>query len=92
MTDDGNLQSALAAGVHDLLDQTESYSQASIWSCFLVLHTDNLISRWIIDPTFEELNNLSNNLLLVTIIVGSCGERLIVEKGLDDLRTSFSVQ
>lgn len=91
VTDDGNLQSALLAGAHDLVQQA-GVSDSDVWSC-LLMHYDNPAGgKWIIDPTFEEQNNLSNNLVLITLIKRGDEERAIVDKGLDILRTSFPVQ
>jgi hypothetical protein len=62
-----------------------------MWSCFIVLYSDATESKWIIDPSFEELNNLSNNLMLVTVFKSDRWEKISIEKGIDQLRTSFSV-
>ena len=62
-----------------------------MWSCFIVLYSDSTEFKWIIDPSFEELNNLSNNLMLVTVFKSDRGEKISIEKGIDQLRTSFSV-
>lgn len=82
MTDDGNLQSALVAGANDLLSQS-GLAAAQMWSCFLVFYHEGTESKWIIDPSFDELNNLSNNLLLVTTFKSDRGDRFILEKGID---------
>ena len=91
MTDDGNLQSALIAGANDLLSQS-GLAATTMWSCFLLLYSEGSESKWVIDPSFEELNNLSNNLLLVTIFKNDRGDKLVLEKATDQLRTSFAVQ
>jgi hypothetical protein len=62
-----------------------------MWSCFVVLYSDATESKWIIDPSFDELNNLSNNLMLVTVYKTDRGDKLTIEKGSDQLRTSFPV-
>jgi len=49
----------------------------------LVFYHEGTESKWIIDPSFDELNNLSNNLLLVTTFKSDRGDRLILEKGID---------
>lgn len=58
----------------------------------MVFYHEGTESKWIIDPSFDELNNLSNNLLLVTTLKSDLGEKLVLEKGIDQLRTSFPVQ
>ena len=62
-----------------------------MWSCFIVFYSDATESKWIIDPSFEELNNLSNNLMLITVFKSDRWEKISIEKGIDQLRTSFSV-
>ena len=54
-----------------------------MWSCFVVLYSDATESKWIIDPSFDELNNLSNNLMLVTVYKTDRGDKLTIEKGSD---------
>ena len=57
--------------------------------------TDQTSDEWIIDPSVEECQNLSNNLVLVTAFKPSQGDdniSIMIEKGTDALRTSYSVQ
>jgi ribonuclease PH len=91
VTDDGNLQSALLAGAQDLLAQA-GYLACDVWSCLLMLYSDHTGDKWIIDPSFEEQNNLSNNLVLVTVFQSDGMQRILIDKGLDCLRTSYPVQ
>jgi hypothetical protein len=64
IADHGNLVSALMAGACDLIAQTGK--PADLWSC-LLLHFEAIDGKksWIVDPSFEECCNLSNNLVLV---------------------------
>jgi hypothetical protein len=49
----------------------------------LVYYEDQTGAKWLIDPSFEELNNLSNNLVLVTVLKGEQGDRMLIEKAID---------
>lgn len=86
MADHGNLISALMAGACDLIAQTGT--PADLWSC-LMLHYESVDGKkqWLLDPSFEECCNLSNNLVLVTKI----GDKFSVQVGADQNRTSYSV-
>ena len=53
-------------------------------------------SEWLLDPSFEESQNLSNNLVLVTCFrpadAASTDMKVMIEKGSDALRTSYAPQ
>jgi hypothetical protein len=65
MSDQGNLVSALMAGACDLLQQSKL--ESDLWGCTLLLYESiEGEKQWIVDPSFEELCNLSNNIIFVT--------------------------
>ena len=79
VSDDGNLPAALVAGASDLLVQLNGGSTANcatMYSCMLMLHEGPPSEEnpgassftWLIDPTLEETQNLSNNLMMVTLL------------------------
>ena len=75
VSDDGNLPSALVAGSSDLLSQLMNGNCATIWSCLIVFHQGpasdenmNGTNSYVVDPTMEETQNLSNNLMMVTLL------------------------
>lgn len=86
IADNGNLISALMAGACDLIAQAGK--PADLWSC-LILHYEAVDGKksFIVDPSFEECCNLSNNLVLVT----KAGGKFSVQVGADQNRTSYSV-
>ena len=87
MADSGNLVSALVAGAADLLNQLGL--EPRLWCCLLMLfESTEGVKQWIVDPSFEESCNLSNNFLLVTQIGARCDMRV----GADQNRTSFAPQ
>jgi len=86
MADHGNLISALVAGSADLLQQMKL--PADLWSCLSLLYESVDGSKaWLVDPSFEECCNLSNNLVLVTKV----GQKVMVQVGADQNRTSYSL-
>ena len=102
VSDDGNLPSALVSGASDLINQSfkEQRSVGNLWSCMLLLHdgitsgNDDSTDEWIIDPSVEECQNLSNNLVMVTAFKQSGDDdnvTYMIEKGTDALRTSYSL-
>ena len=74
------------AGACDLLAQAGK--PADLWSC-LLLHYESVDGKkaWIVDPSYEECCNLSNNLVLVTKV----GSKFSVQVGAEQNRTSYSV-
>ena len=102
VSDDGNLPSALVAGASDLINQTFKAERAvgNLWSCLLLLHdgitsgNDDSTDEWIIDPSVEECQNLSNNLVMVTAFkqsVENDNVTYMIEKSSEALRTSYSL-
>lgn len=85
MADHGNLICALVAGASDLLQQMSL--PADLWAClFLQYETLDGAKAWLVDPSFEESCNLSNNLVLVAKI----GQKVMVQVGADMNRSSYS--
>jgi len=76
VSDDGNLVSALTAGASDLLTQLTDGKAARLFSCLLLFYSgvpandQSQAAPWalVADPTMEETQNLSNNLILVTMV------------------------
>ena len=80
--------SALIAGACDLLHQKTGHT-SDLWSCLLLFYeTVEGVKQWIVDPSFEECCNISNNLILVT----KAGTKFSLQVGAEINRTSFSVQ
>lgn len=80
--------SALVAGACDLLHQKTGHT-SDLWSCMLLFYeTVEGEKIWILDPSFEECCNLSNNLIFVT----KAGAKFSLQVGAEINRTSFSVQ
>jgi hypothetical protein len=84
LSDCGNLISALTSAASDLLRQKTGLA-INLCSCLLLFYEAADGSKnWIIDPSFEESCNLSNNLILVT----KGGDKFTLQVGAD-LKTSF---
>ena len=56
----------------------------------MLLHYESIDGNksWLVDPSFEECSNLSNNLVLVTKV----GTKIKMQVGADQNRTTYSIQ
>jgi hypothetical protein len=72
--------------------QQAKIASYDLWSCLLLYYSDATGGKWLIDPSYEELSTLSNNMILATMLRRDGEEFVLIEKELDFLRTSYSVQ
>lgn len=87
VSDDGNLLTTLVAGASDLLSQLTNKKSALMFSSLILLHqgppkeesASLTTDSFVVDPTLEETQNLSNNLILVTVMRKQVGDEMEVD-------------